>query len=105
MNRTSNRKALPPFRVMLNEKSLKWVQMPSDVWKLELETCIKDKGFRGNQNTDIILPFVYMGRYLMCVWDCDSLRRDLLLFKEIELSKEQWKAVSTIYNVIVPYIR
>ena len=73
--------------------------------KMELETCVNDKGFRDNMNTDVVLPFMYMDGWMLSVWDCESLRRDLLIFKEIELSKEQWKAVSAIENMIVPYIR
>ena len=105
MSRTCNRIALPPFKVTVNEKTKKWIQLPCDVWKVELDTFVSDRGFRRNLSTEIVLPFMYMDRWMLGVWDCKALRRDLLIFKEIELSREQWKAVSTIDNVIVPYIR
>ena len=105
MSRNSNRLALPPFKVIMDGKSLKWTQLPTPVWKMELETCVNGKGFRDNLNTEVVLPFLYMDRWMLSVWDCVSLRRDLLIFKETELSQEQWKAVSAIDNVIIPYIR
>jgi hypothetical protein len=91
--------------VTVDEKSLKWTRLPTPVWKMELETCVNNKGFRDNLNTEVVLPFLYMDRWMLAVWDCEALRRDLLIFKEIELSKDQWKAVCAIDNVIVPYIR
>ena len=70
----------------VDEKSMKWTQLPTSVWKMELETCVKGKGFRANLNTEIIMPFMYMDSWMLSVWDCEFLRRDLLFFKETELS-------------------
>ena len=62
--------------------------VPSDVWLMELEIFSRDKGYRRDLGTEIILPFKYLGRWMASVWDCSTHRRDVLLFAEIDLSEE-----------------
>ncbi len=83
ISRTRSTIALPLFRVTVNEKSLRWTQMPSDVWKMELEKYTKDKVFRGNLSTEFIMSFLYMDRWMLSLWNCAHLRRDLLIFEEV----------------------
>ncbi len=62
--------------------------MPVDMWMVELDIFSKDKGYRQDLATEIILPFKYLGKWMAGVWDCSILRRDVLLFADTDLSEE-----------------
>ncbi len=58
------------------------------MWLVELDIFSRDMGYRRDLATEIILPFKYLGSWMAGVWDCSTLKRDVLLFAETDLTDE-----------------
>jgi hypothetical protein len=66
-----------------------------------LDICTKDKGFRKNQSLDILMPLKFKDRWAMMIWDCETRKREFLIFGEIDITKDEWKAMVKVDALMI----